>query len=126
MNISYENVIAGLLDEFPEFIPKDHTLPYLATGDFARYLLDLYHAGQTDELLKGLNFIEALHHSKHKAVRELATVGFLEDIQNLWQQGGVSPEVVFDYLGEKSQKAWQELNRFWNGEIGVIPDDHVC
>jgi hypothetical protein len=55
----------------------------------------------------------------------LATVGYLEGIQNVWGNNSIDPEIMFNYLGEKSRNWWIELNRFWSGEIKLIGDTYT-
>ncbi|UQZ90044.1 hypothetical protein C4J81_12860 [Deltaproteobacteria bacterium Smac51] len=83
--MKYEDVNKALAEEFPNFqINKDDLdLPYVVAGDFARFLLEMYQQKNMDEIAKGLSFIENLHHSADHNVQELATIGYLEGIQNV-------------------------------------------
>ena len=120
--MEYEDVIKATVAAFPQFEIDElnHDLPYAVAGDFARFLLELYKNRDVNTLVEGLGFIEKLHLSKSHKVRELATVGYLEGIQNVWGNSDVDPELIFDYLGVESKKWWIELNKFWNGEIKYL------
>ena len=120
--MKYEDVKEAISSEFPQFEIDDLNgdLPYIVAGDFARFLLDSFNDGDIKTLSEGLDFIEKLHHSESDKTRELATVGYLEGIQNVWGNNDVNPELIFDYLGTESKKWWLELNKFWNGEIKYL------
>lgn len=114
--MKYENVAIELLKEFPDFCPDPDSmeLQYAISGYFAGFLLEHYKQGDMATVKRGLLFIEAIHNSKESMTRELATIGYLEDIQNLWANRGVDPELIFDLLGDESKKGWVALNKFWN------------
>ena len=120
--MKYEDVKEAISNRFPQFEIDDLNgdLPYIVAGDFARFLLDSFSKGDMETLSEGLDFIEKLHHSEFDKTRELATVGYLEGIQNVWGNNDVNPELIFDYLGAESKKWWFELNKFWNGEIKYL------
>ena len=120
--MEYDDVNKALAEKFPqlEIDETDRDLPYLVAGDFARFLLKAYQEGDMKTLTEGLGFIEDLHLSESHKTRELATVGYLEGIQNNWEHNDVDPELVFEYLGAESKRWWAELNKFWNGESRYI------
>jgi hypothetical protein len=60
--------------------------------------------------------IERLHVEGDPYVREAATIGLLEGIQNVWGNNGVDPELFFPFLLPESVRWWKSLNKFWNGE----------
>lgn len=96
------NLINNLQAAFPDFIVKNAELTYLVAGDFARYLLEQYRTGHVDELTKGLILLTASFRTPGRT--RTGHGGLSGDIQNLLQNG-VDAEVVFAYLGAKSQKA---------------------
>jgi hypothetical protein len=91
-------------------------LYYVALGDFARHLLELYQQHQTETFPEVARAIEQLHIEGDHYVREAATIGLLEGIQNVWGNNDVDPEHFFRYLLPTSAKWWQSLNDFWNGK----------
>lgn len=116
--MQYEDVNEALLVEFPEFIIEDEyylELPYIVAGYFCDFMRDAYNNGKLDVYKKGLSFIERLHLSDSHKVRELATIGYLEDFLD-W----TDKDVLIADMGEESKKWWFELNLFWSGKIKYI------
>jgi len=95
----------------------DKDLLYVVVGNLARHLLTLYRAGQTDEFKPVCETVERLHVEGDDYVRELATIGFLEGVQNVWANNGADPEDFYPFLLPESRKWWKELNDFWAGKI---------
>lgn len=118
----YEEVDDTLINMFPEFVIDDidEGLPYCVAGSFARYLLNAYKNNNVKTLVLAGEFIEKLYSYKNEQLDNLATVGYLEGIQNVWCSDSVDPEIMLKYLGATSRKWWVELNKFWNGEIKFI------
>jgi hypothetical protein len=118
-----KSVILDLLrSSFPNFHidPEYINLPYLIAGDFAGYLLECYNNSNTIELKKGFDFIEQLYKSNSDEIRELATIGYLEGIQNRWSNNGVNPELIHNEMGTLSKKWWNQLHKFWNKKIKYV------
>jgi len=119
VTMKYEDVKEAISSQFPQFEIDDLNgdLPYIVAGDFARFLLDSFNKGDIKTLSEGLNFIENLHHSESDKTRELAAVGYLEGIQNVWGNNDVNPELIFGYLGTESKKWWLELNKICSSRL---------
>jgi len=60
--------------------------------------------------------IERLHVEGDGYVREAATIGLLEGIQNAWSNNTVDPESFVPHLLPESLRRWRSLNDFWSGE----------
>ena len=122
--MKYEEVDDCLMKTFPDFIidEVDKNLPYCVAGSFAFYLLEAYKNDATDTLVLAGKFIEELCSYKDKEIDNLATVGYLEAIQNVWGNNSVNPEEMVKYLGDTSRKWWTKLNDLWNG-VGTLSDD---
>lgn len=123
--MKYDEVEKQLIFNFPDFfIDKiSEGLPYCVAGGFALFLLELYKKKDILRMKEGICFIEKLHHSKDSKTRELATIGYLEGIQNVWGNNDVNPEEIYKYLGKESKKWWVRLNKYWNGDIHALSDD---
>lgn len=113
--LKYSDVLFLIQQEFPNFEISSASidLPYIIAWDFSRYLLDCYRRKKLSDLDDGLNFIESLYSYNNSSIDELATIWFLEWIQNVWWNNNVNPEVIYDRLWEKSKKEWNNLNTFW-------------
>lgn len=122
----YEEVDDALINMFPEFVIDeiDEGLPYCVAGSFALYLLDAYKSNKVNTLVLAGEFIEKLYSYKDEQIDNLATVGYLEGIQNVWGNNLVDPEILFNYLGDISKKWWVELIKFWNGEIKFLGETY--
>ncbi len=120
--VTVEDINKYLKRNFPEFEIEfdDIDLPYIIAGAFSRYLLLCYKEKKILELQKGLDFIELLYLNGNSQVKEIATIGYLESIQNVFLNNDINPENIFNMLGKESKKCWNQLNKFWNKEIDVV------
>lgn len=113
------------MDTFPTFVPDEDfiDLPYIVLGEFARYLLEAFQREDDSLLKKAAELIERLHLEGDGYVKEAATIGLLESIQNTWPSSGVDPEKLVPYLLPESRRWWDSLNRFWDKEIPYVGAD---
>ncbi len=115
---SFEKVWLEFLDEWED---KKEDLPYyLVLGDYARHIKKACEENEKDSLRKIFCAIEKLHVEGDHYVREAATVGLLEALQNIssTQKGGT--DVYVNYLLPESKYWWNKLNNFWaKGEVMV-------
>ncbi len=95
----------------------DQELLYVVMGDLARHLLALHQSRQTAEFTPLCEAIERLHLDGDGYVRELATIGILEAIQNVWGHTETDPAEFCRFLLPESRKWWKELNDFRAGKI---------
>lgn len=117
-----------LVDACPSFGPaweqhrREHgnDLLYIAAGDFARHLLDLHQAGRASTFPAIAAAIERLHVHGSPWVREFATIGVLEGIQNVWGNAGIDPAYFAAYLGPEGLRWWNGLNDFWSGRADAV------
>ena len=65
--------------------------------------------------------IETLHQDVDKYVREAATIGILENIQNTNLHEQTTPNQFVEYLQPISLKSWYKLYDLW--ERGTIISD---
>ena len=93
---------------------------YVAAGKFAHHLLALRLEDATWCFTQVGATIERMHTEGTPEVRELATIGMLEGIQNVWGHSSVSPEELLQFLGPESRSWWQGLNKFWSGNVPVV------
>ena len=93
---------------------------YVDLGEFAHHLVELHKANQTNEFPAIFEVIERLHLEGDAYVKEAATIGMLEGIQNVAGNSDVNPEEFSQYLKPKSAKWWRSLNDFWDGKTPFI------
>lgn len=117
---SFEPVWQAFVDEWkadPDGLPH-----YLVLSDLARHIAALLERGADDELRRIFQVVEAWHVHGDPYVREAATVGLLEDLQNTNVVGNHTPGKCVTYLGPQSLRWWRKVERFWEaGEL--IRDD---
>ena len=78
----------------PEGLPH-----YLVLSDLARHIADLLEQGADGELRRIFQVVEAWHVQGDAYVKEAATVGLLEDLQNTNVVGDRTPDKCLAYLG---------------------------
>lgn len=95
--------------------PGDEQLLYVDLGEFAVHLVNLYKGKSLLEFPDVFEVIERLHIEGDDFVKESATIGLLEGIQNVAGNNDLNPEGFYEYLKPESQKWWDILNDFWSG-----------
>ena len=128
MSIDQNQVMPLLLNACPSFTEaweaytheEDATLIYNCFGLFAQHLLRLYHRGEVCEFSAVADAIERLCVDGTPCVKEAATIGLLEDIQNYWSNNNIDPGQFAKYLKPESTKQWKSLNDFWEENIPYV------
>ncbi len=136
--IRVRDVMPLLLNATPSFlsswyeIEDDHLdrdnpggrLHYLDAGAFARHVIELHRSNHRVWLQNTFAVIERMHADGDAYVAELATIGYLEGIQNMAGHAGIDPGDFAPYLGAESARWWRGLDRFWAGEHPTVePND---
>lgn len=100
------------------------SLPYYtALGEFARHMCGLVEAGDELALKRIFDVIERLHIEGSPYVKEAATVGLLEDLQNTnLHLQSTSPGQFERYLLPESAKWWWKVRAFWKEGRTITPD----
>jgi hypothetical protein len=86
---------------------------YLALNALARHLGQHLQIGNADAFNAVFRVVERWHVEGDAYVRNAATVGFLEDLQNPANIGDKSPAEFVLWLGPETMKGWRALERFW-------------
>lgn len=111
---AFSKFTIDILKTFPNFkYDEELELAYILAGKFVDYMQDLVGVNEI-ELDKALKYIEKLHKDKHQCIKELATIGFVENIQNTWSDD--NKKIIYPKLGIKTKKSWDDLNKFWEGK----------
>jgi hypothetical protein len=96
---------------------------YIALGDLARHLVEQLRSGVSEEFPAVFQVVERWHCEGDHYVREAATIGLLEGIQNNAGHQGIDPEVFEQWLLPESKKWWDKLNRFWDGDASALREE---
>lgn len=81
-----------------EFHDEEDFLPYVALGELGDHLIDLHDQGRQSEIERVFEVVERLHTEGEHYVREAATIGLLESIQNVLGNRERDPELFRQYL----------------------------
>ena len=125
--ISREDMFDVLLKADPTFQPvwdafvdkwRDQIEPplYLALGDLARHVIGKLEDDRIDDLQRIFAAVERWLDDGDELVREAATIGLLEDLQNPNLHKTTSPDRLKQWLGPLSAMQWSEVERFWSGQ----------
>lgn len=108
-----------------EYQDDENFLPYVAMGEFAHHMVELYGRNDVSCFEAVFGAIERFHRDGDAYAKEAATIGCLEGLQNVAGNRGIEPAVFYKYLGPISAKCWDELNRFWNGEVKYVGESFI-
>src|SRR5262245_39688685 len=86
---------------------------YNDVGVVAHHLVDSFQSGDISEFPAVFALLERCLVEGDEQVKELATIGVIEDIQNIASHRSFGPWVFYDWLGPESRAAWDELWVFW-------------
>lgn len=128
--IKATDVMPLLLEACPSFAEpwKDYVsdaayeegLLYVDLGQFAGHVVGLMKQGLTSEFPSVFAIVERLHAEGDAYVKEAATIGLLEGIQNHAGHENVDSETFRQYLGPESARWWNEVNQFWDGKSPYV------
>jgi hypothetical protein len=107
-------------DEYVNDPTYDEELLYIHLDEFANHLVSLLKSRDASEFEAVFAATEALHVAGDAYVREVATIGLLEGIQNSAANRDLDPESFFPYLQPESAKWWKKLKAFWNGDVTAL------
>ena len=93
-------------------------LLYILASEFVGHLTALNAAHKRDSFPAVFQLIERFHLEGEDYVEELATIGFLEDLQNRnLHPASSAPDDFLPYLGPVSRWWWDELMLFWSSKL---------
>lgn len=108
-------------DRFRREWTDEADLPmYPALSDFARHVIGFLETKDHGRLRNIFEAVERLHVEGDRYVREAATVGLLEGMQNRNLHRTTDPEQFRPFLGPASLKCWDRLNLFWDGDARAL------
>jgi hypothetical protein len=101
-----------------EFVAEwrdDPELPlYLALSDLARYLIKRLETGNTASFQAIFLVVERWHVEGDPYVREAASVGLIEGLQNTHLHRSTEPAAFLPWLGPESRRWWKKVEDFWS------------
>ncbi len=98
---------------------------YLVLSDLARHVIGMLERNETDGVKAVFRVVEAWHLEGDPYVKEAATVGFLEDLQNLnLHAGSTRPEDFLEFLLPDTKYWWTKVEDFWE-QGKLITDDRA-
>lgn len=103
--------------------PDQEPLYYIALGDLAHHLVELFRSGTTEEFPAVFHVVERWHCFGNHYVQEAATIGLLEGLQNIAGHESIDPAGFERWLLPESKKWWEKLNRFWGGDVGAMLEE---
>lgn len=118
--ITRDQVMSMLLAACPSFLERwkaylaepdyEANLLYIDLGELAHHVLELAIGGATAEFPALFAVVERLHVEGDAFVKEAATIGLLEDIQNIAGHDGIDTDAIEAALLPVSAKAWEQLS----------------
>jgi hypothetical protein len=93
---------------------------YIDIAEFARFLVDCYAHQKTERFPEIFGEVERLLTQGNAKVRELVSIGLLEDIQTIASHHDFGSEVFVHWLGPTSRQAWYEIAKMWEGKESLM------
>lgn len=82
---------------------------YLAMGDLASYVVESYEDGHVAELRALFNAVETALVSADESLKELVSIGFIEDLQNVASHHAAGAGVFRHWRGVTSLVVWDKI-----------------
>lgn len=114
---SFQNLWNEFLEEWKD--DKGDLPIYLALSDLARHIASLISEDKEKELKNIFEIVEKWHVEGEEYVKEAATVGLLENLQNTNIVGKTVPGKIETYLFPESKRYWKKLYDFWEKNIPI-------
>jgi hypothetical protein len=86
---------------------------YNDAGVIAHHLVDRFEGGHLDEFPAAFALLEGCLVEGDEQTKELASIGIIEDIQNIASHRPFGPRVFYQWLGSESRAAWDQLCEDW-------------
>lgn len=92
---------------------------YNDLSEFATFIVDSYARQDLEPVAAAFAAIEQLLDEGDEEVRTAASIGFLEDIQNIASHRPFGNAVFLQWLGPKSKGEWVEIEETWRGKSSL-------
>ena len=100
--------------ESPNYEP-DH--PYIDVGQLASRLVNAATTGELGDVAELFGAVEAILKDSPADIRDLVLVGFLEDLQNVSLNRGLSLESWEQWLPPRTLEGWRVVKGLWDGSV---------
>jgi len=110
-------------DQFRGSTDFDANLIYVHLGDFADFVVDLLERHELEGMHAIAVGLERLHVEGDEFVKEAATIGLLEGIQNIASNRRVATTGLEEALGVETRRWWNSLRAFWSGRSPYVGAD---
>ena len=97
-------------------------LPYLWCSSQLRYAVDKFAEGDSKLLDNLIILTDSLLNNGDHSVREFGSVRLIEDMQNTNIVSESTQRYILGKLTDRCRVAWDDVGKFWNREIPIIPD----
>lgn len=132
--ISRDEMFELILAADPSFRPRwvhfsdewgedAHAPLYLALSSLAEHIAECLRTGSTDNFGAVFSVVERWQIEGDAYVREAASIGLLESLQNLLGGSDRKEMTVERWLGPESRRRWDTLDRFWDGACNALAGD---
>ncbi|WEK56090.1 MAG: hypothetical protein P0Y55_08595 [Candidatus Cohnella colombiensis] len=98
----------------------EEQLPYIDMIYFIQHLIELYKQNNTEEFRDIFEVVELMHSDGSDYVKEVATIGFFETLQNQLSNNNIDIDEFKSYLIPLSNTWWNHLLDFWNGKMEYV------
>lgn len=109
----------AFLDDWKE---DSEVPPYVSLAAFSRHMISLLETGDQQQLHAAFQAIERLHVDGDEYVREAATVGILENLQNTNFHSKTTPRQFLEFLRPVSLRYWRKVEDFWESGTFITDD----
>jgi hypothetical protein len=107
-------------DEHREWWGAEDAGNYNDIAVFAHFAVDSFASGETDGLPALFGAIECVLTDGDERARQLASVGFLESVQNITSHRSFGYAAFVPWLGTNSIIAWRSLEKLWEGKASLM------
>jgi hypothetical protein len=129
--LSVDDIVPAFLAACPGMLPawakhvefwgQDERGAYNDMTVIARYLVDCCERGQVGEFPAAFALLERCLAEGDDRAREAATIGIIEDIQNIASHRPFGAEAFTPWLQPLSRSAWDKVAAWWR-EVGSLAD----
>jgi hypothetical protein len=111
----------GAWQEYQDRWPDEDRNTFNDMAVIAHYLVDCYERGALAEFPAAFSVLEQCLAQGDMQVRDAATIGVIEDLQNIASHRSFAPKAIEPWLQPLSRTAWEKLAASWR-EVSSLAD----